>query len=73
MTTNVLPMVDTIFDQTAMTFREDQAVLEAQQARMNETADQALIDIASDAGGNLVRRQLLDLMAAERPDIAPAA
>jgi vanillate O-demethylase monooxygenase subunit len=73
MTTNVLPMVETIFEQTAMTFREDQAVLEAQQARLDETPDQALIDIASDIGGNLVRRHLNGLMAAERADIAPAA
>jgi vanillate O-demethylase monooxygenase subunit len=68
MATNILTdgVIDTVFDQTAATFREDQLVLERQQARLADFPDQPLVDIASDAGGNLVRRQLAALMQTER-------
>jgi len=68
MGTNILAdgMVDLIFEQTAATFREDQVVLEQQQARLADFPDGGSVDILSDAGGNLARRQLAALMQAER-------
>lgn len=75
MATNILApgIVDTVFEQTARTFKEDQAVLEQQQRRIMENPLAPLVDIASDAGGNLARRHLDGLMRAERTDLSPAA
>lgn len=75
MATNILTsgVVDMVFHQTAATFREDQAVLEGQQTRIDEAPGAETVDIGSDAGGNLVRRQLSALMTAERAEVAPAA
>ena len=68
MATNVLddPIPQRVFDQTALTFKEDQVVLEQQQRRMDETPSAPLLDIASDIGASLVRRRLNALMQAER-------
>ena len=73
--TNILTpgVIERVFEQTAATFREDQAVLEAQQRRFEESPTSPMIDIGSDAGGNMVRRRLATLMAAERAQVEPAA
>ncbi len=54
-----------VFDQTEFTFREDLAVLEAQQKRINETPGGKFIDIAGDVGGNQTKRLLRQLFEAE--------
>jgi vanillate O-demethylase monooxygenase subunit len=75
MATNILTpgVVDTVFEQTALTFKEDQAVLEQQQLRIDENPLAPLVDIGTDAGGNFARRQLEALMRAERATLSPAA
>ena len=75
MGTNVLTegVADLVFEQTAATFREDQVVLELQQRRLLQSPDRPRVDILSDAGGNMARRRLADLMKAEAPkEIATA-
>ena len=75
MATNILTsgVVDTVFEQTARTFKEDQAVLEQQQMRLDENPMAPLVDIGTDLGGNIARRQLEALMRSERSESAPAA
>lgn len=75
MATNILTdgVVDKVFEQTAVTFKEDQDVLEQQQLRIQENPQAPTVDIGSDAGGNLARRQLDALMRAERAELTPAA
>ena len=68
MATNVFRdgILDIVFDQTASTFREDQNVLELQQLRVNEAPLRPMLDISSDAGANLARRQIQHLIEAEQ-------
>lgn len=68
MGTNILTdgIPDIVFRQTAATFREDQAVLEQQQARLDDAPLSEKVDIMSDLGANLARRQLDKLIRAER-------
>ena len=62
-----------MFEQTEATFREDQVVLELQQRRLLQSPDRPRVDILSDAGGNMARRRLAELMKAEAPkEIATA-
>ena len=65
--TNVLDrgVPKVVFDQTEFTFREDLAVLEAQQKRISETPGGKFIDIGGDVGGNLAKRLLRQLHEAE--------
>jgi vanillate O-demethylase monooxygenase subunit len=74
MATNILTpgVSDLVFEQTALTFREDQLVLEQQQRRLDEAPDRPLLNIASDIGGNLARRHLDVLMQAERQGLSAA-
>jgi phenylpropionate dioxygenase-like ring-hydroxylating dioxygenase large terminal subunit len=61
-----------VFDQTAYTFREDQAVLEAQQRRIDETPGGKFVDILSDAGSSQTKRLLRGLYEAEEKSIQAA-
>jgi phenylpropionate dioxygenase-like ring-hydroxylating dioxygenase large terminal subunit len=61
-----------VFDQTAFTFKEDQAVLEAQQKRISETPGGKFIDIASDIGSNLTKRLLRSLAETESQSVLAA-
>lgn len=75
MATNILlpGVVDQVFEQTAATFREDQVVLEQQQARLDEFAERPFVDVSADAGANMARRQLDALMRAERESVPEPA
>jgi phenylpropionate dioxygenase-like ring-hydroxylating dioxygenase large terminal subunit len=53
---------DELFRDVAATFREDQAIVEAQQARLDERGENALVNIASDAARLHIRR-ILERMA----------
>jgi vanillate O-demethylase monooxygenase subunit len=67
MATNILTdgIPEKVFEQTALTFREDQEVLELQQLRMLQQPDQPLIDIASDVGGRHTRQFIAKLLREE--------
>ena len=64
MATNFLDngIPDKVFEQTALTFREDQEVLELQQARLLQMPDMQMVDIASDFGGRQARKLIGQLM-----------
>lgn len=59
-------LTDKLHELARVTFLEDKAVLEAQQARLLETPERATIDIRSDAAGMHARRIVAELHAAER-------
>ncbi len=75
MATNILRdgIPDEVFEQTARTFREDQEVLELQQARMSADPDQPMIDIASDVGGRHTRQFISRLLREEATERLAAA
>jgi phenylpropionate dioxygenase-like ring-hydroxylating dioxygenase large terminal subunit len=54
------------FGEVAVAFLEDQAMVEAQQARFSECGEDGLIDIASDATRMTMRRQVDRMIAAEQ-------
>jgi vanillate O-demethylase monooxygenase subunit len=62
-----------VFEQTAFTFKEDQAVLEAQQNRINETPGATFVDIQSDIGSNQTKRLLASMFEAEAKGVTLAA
>lgn len=68
MATNIIDgdTPDLVFEQTARTFKEDQAVLEIQQQRMEAEPGRPLIDIASDVGGRQTRQFINRLRQAEQ-------
>lgn len=53
---------DLVFEQTALTFREDQTVLELQQRRIDCDPSRAMLYIASDAGVRMTRELLGKLL-----------
>jgi vanillate O-demethylase monooxygenase subunit len=55
-----------LFGEIAFAFREDAAMVEAQQARLSELGEDGLIDIASDATRMTMRRHVDRMIAAER-------
>jgi vanillate O-demethylase monooxygenase subunit len=57
---------DLVFQQTADTFREDQAVLELQQQRIAPDSERPMLDIAGDVGGRQARQLIARLIYAER-------
>lgn len=59
-----------LFQQISEAFLEDKAVVEAQQARLEELGEQALVDIASDAARIYMRRTVDAMQAGEA---SPAA
>jgi phenylpropionate dioxygenase-like ring-hydroxylating dioxygenase large terminal subunit len=68
MATNIIrgDIPDLVFEQTARTFKEDQAVLEMQQRRIAREPGRQLIDIASDVGGRQTRQFIHRLFRAEQ-------
>jgi len=55
-----------LYGQIAVAFLEDQAMVEAQQARLGEFGEGGLVDIASDATRMTMRRHVDRMIAAER-------
>lgn len=55
-----------LFGEIAFAFREDAAMVEAQQARLREFGEDGLVDIASDATRMTMRRHVDRMIAAER-------
>jgi phenylpropionate dioxygenase-like ring-hydroxylating dioxygenase large terminal subunit len=55
-----------LFGEIAFAFREDAAMVEAQQARLSEFGEEGLVDIASDATRMTMRRHIDRMIAAER-------
>ena len=55
-----------LFDQIAVAFLEDAAMVQAQQERLSEFGERGLVDIASDATRMTMRRQVDRMIAAER-------
>jgi vanillate O-demethylase monooxygenase subunit len=55
-----------LFGEIAFAFREDAAMVEAQQARLSEFGESGLVDIASDATRMTMRRHVDRLIAAEQ-------
>jgi phenylpropionate dioxygenase-like ring-hydroxylating dioxygenase large terminal subunit len=58
-------IAETVFDQVAVTIKEDQAVLEAQQRCMDANPGGKFVDIPGDVGSNQTRRLLRALLEAE--------
>ena len=58
-------VTDLLYEHVLEAFTEDKAVLEAQQAALNNTPNSAVVDINSDAGGLEARRILDKLVSAE--------
>lgn len=65
-------IAETVFDQVAVTIKEDQAVLEAQQRCIDASPGGKFIDIPGDVGSNQTRRLLRTLLEAERQSAVAA-
>jgi phenylpropionate dioxygenase-like ring-hydroxylating dioxygenase large terminal subunit len=65
-------VAETVFEQIAATIKEDQAVLEAQQRRIDDSPDGKFVDIPGDLAGNQTRRLLRALFDAENQPAAVA-
>jgi len=63
----------TVFDQVAVTIKEDQTVLEAQQRCIDASPGGRFVDIPGDIGSNQTRRLLRALLEAERQPADSAA
>ena len=61
---------DQLFAEIGAAFTEDQAMVEAQQARLGERGEGALVDITSDAARIHMRRTIERLEHAEAPPLA---
>jgi phenylpropionate dioxygenase-like ring-hydroxylating dioxygenase large terminal subunit len=59
-----------LYREIAPTFLEDKTMVEAQQARLEESGESGLVDIASDANRMHMRRMIERLVAEERPAMA---
>ena len=59
-------VTEQLFGEIAFAFREDAAMVEAQQARISEFGEAGLVDIASDATRMTMRRQVDRMIAAEQ-------
>jgi len=62
---NDLAVTEQLFGEVAVAFREDAAMVEAQQARLTEFGETGLVDIASDATRMTMRRHIERMIAAE--------
>jgi vanillate O-demethylase monooxygenase subunit len=63
---NELAATEQLYGEIAVAFLEDQAMVEAQQARLGEFGEGGLVDIASDATRMTMRRHVDRMIAAER-------
>ena len=54
-----------LFSEIDTAFKEDKAIVEGQQARLNETGEDRLVDIVSDSARIHMRRTVNRLLAAE--------
>ncbi len=61
---------DSLFSEIAGAFNEDRVVVEAQQARLSELGEAALVDIATDAARMHMRRTVDRLLAEETQGLA---
>lgn len=55
-----------LYEQINITFQEDKAILESQQARLGSKAEKSLVDISGDVAGLQVRRAIAKRLAEER-------
>jgi phenylpropionate dioxygenase-like ring-hydroxylating dioxygenase large terminal subunit len=66
-------LAERMFEATLTTFAEDKALLEAQQARLLEEPERALMSIRNDTAIVHARKIMAELLAAERPADVPRA